>query len=303
MYRDFIGVCVFIGFFMGCGVPQPMKTEPKESPEASSDETVLTDVGDKEIPSEVQEPSGISSEKPFSLSQKPLIISGESSFPFAIGEQLEYEVTWFGIQAGTILMEVIQPEDDSLYLFRVYIQSSPGFSVFYRINDLMEIFVDKKTLLPSRIVLHRDEGRRRGIEETFFYRDRGEVEVLKEGERKGYAIPPEARDGISAIYLSRMASWGSGGSIRIPVFSNKKTYEIEVKALRKERIKTLWGETETLVVLPEVWDHGKKQEKGEVYFWLTEDSHQVPVQIRGKVKIGSLFLRLKNYRVSEEDAS
>jgi hypothetical protein len=303
MYRGFVGICVFVGFLIGCSVPQPVKIEPKESPEASSDEAISTDVGDKEIPSDVQEPVGILSGEPFTLSQEPSMIREESSLPFAVGEQLEYEVTWFGVQAGTILMEVTQSEEDSLYLLRVYIQSSPGFSVFYRINDLMEIFVDKKTLLPSRVVLHRDEGRKRGIEETFFHRDQGEVEILKEGERKGYPLPPEARDGISAIYLSRMASLGSKGSIRIPVFSNKKTYEIEVKALRRERIKTLWGEVETLVVLPEVWYKGKRQEKGDVYFWFTEDARQIPVQIRGKVKIGSLFLRLKNYRMSKEDAS
>ncbi len=293
-----MGIGLFLLVVAGCGVPRSIKTEPSVSPETPP-ELSRIDPEDQRVPFEADKLLENSSQK--ILVPPPEFPRGSqaSSFPFSVGEQLEYDVTWFGISAGTILMEVTEPKGAPYFLLRVLIQTSSGFSVFYRIHDLMEIFVDKKTLLPLRVVLHRDEGKKQEVEETVFYRDRGEVETLKGGERKKYSIPLEARDEISAIYWVRGASLASIGSMRIPVFSSKRTYDVKIQAVRKERIKTVGGEIEALVVRPEAWYDVEKKEKGEVDFWLTEDARHVPVQIRAKVKIGSLFLRLKNYRWGE----
>lgn len=218
-------------------------------------------------------------------------------WPFGVGEQLEYTVTWFGIEAGRIAMEVAQEtvEGERKHLLKVTLRTSKAFSIFYKIDDRIEITLDWVRLLPQTVIFDRHEGRKEVRQITRFKRDEGVAEVQKNGGGGEYPVPREVREAISAIYYARTLPLERGGGFWFSVFSNKKVYDVELQVLGRESVQTEAGEFKTVVVQPRAWQEGEYRDKGEVYFWLTDDPLHIPVQVKGKVKIGSLLLRLTRF--------
>ena len=70
--------------------------------------------------------------------------------------------------------------------------------------------------------------------------------------------------------------------------------------IRKERIVTAAGEFDTVVVNPLLKFEGIFQRKGEVYLWLTDDSRKMPVRMKSKIAIGSIFAELVEYTYKGE---
>jgi hypothetical protein len=68
-----------------------------------------------------------------------------------------------------------------------------------------------------------------------------------------------------------------------------------VKVHGRERVKTEAGEFDCLVVEPILRGPGIFTQKGRITVWLTDDARRMPVQIRSKLKTGTLVGRLEAF--------
>jgi hypothetical protein len=83
-----------------------------------------------------------------------------------------------------------------------------------------------------------------------------------------------------------------GKSVFVDVFDSKKLWNVEVQVLRKEKISTILGEVETIVIKPLMKSEGIFNRKGEILIWLTDDQKRIPVKMNTKVVVGAITATL-----------
>ncbi len=235
--------------------------------------------------------------------------------PFPVGERLTYSITWFGIAAGTATLEVrdlASVNGRPAYRIMTRARSTPFISTFYKVDDWTESLWDAQSFSSIRFTKHLREGRYRhdseisfdleAAEAVFRYIDHkavsSEADGLEDGARKGglrtekYPAPPGVQDELSQLYLFRTRPLQLGRSETVQTFASKKTWEVEVQVLKKERVKTPAGKFDTILVKPLLKFEGIFQRKGEMLIWLTDDAARIPVKMTSKVVIGSFVTTL-----------
>lgn len=235
----------------------------------------------------------------FGLSLLIFFSLAESTIPASpslwIGERLVFELTWFGINAGWATLEVKEKIDyNGKEVIRVVstAQSNKFISVFYKVDDRTETFIDPLEKYPYRFILRQREGRHKTDKEIIFNQEMSKAVYIKDGKEKTFDISPKAQDALSAFYYLRTLDLKVGDTVYINIFDSGKNYVAEVKVLKKERIDTPLGSFNTICVKPMLQTEGIFQRKGDVYIWLTDDDRKIPVMMKSSVKIGPVTAKL-----------
>ena len=226
----------------------------------------------------------------------------EGFVPFDVGERFKYGVGWGKVlRAGTVTMEVkdiIDYQDHDVYRVLVKAKSSTGFSIFYRVRDELESLIDVEGLFSRRYWTKQEEGRlkfERKYEadqenNTLYYND------------KEYYIEYGIQDEISAVFYVRTLDLEVGTPVYVDMFAKGKSWRVKCDVVKIETIKVPAGEFETILVEPELHFDGVMK-KGKVKVWFSNDKYRIPVQVRSKIAIGSIWVRLEKYQISEKIAS
>jgi len=223
-----------------------------------------------------------------------------SSPPFPVGEELTFDLTWMGIKGGTARMAVSEKTTWAgipVYHLVTTAESAPAVSVFYRVEDRIESFVDVQSLSSLYFKSRQQEGKYRGIKDIFFDPQAGKATYRKNKEpTEVFPIPAGVQDSLSAFYYLRTLPLRPDAPVVIPTFDSKKTWQVEVQILGREKLKTLWGPVQALKIKPLLKSEGIFKRKGDILIWLTEDAQKLPVKMETKIPIGSIVATLVNIR-------
>jgi hypothetical protein len=110
----------------------------------------------------------------------------------------------------------------------------------------------------------------------------------KNGEHLDIQLQPDTYDIYSSFYYVRHQALEPGKSLFINILDSKELHRIEIRVLRKERIKVPAGEFDTVVIEPMVRPEGVFEGKRGAYIWLTDDERRIPVKAQTKVIVGSV---------------
>ncbi len=255
----------------------------KGTPEAEALEAAVSDSGELKYPN-----------------RRPLVD------PIYQGEELTYDITYFGVSAGEVVLKQQPPKvinNRRVYHFKADIQSSKVFALFYKLNDTVESYWDYEGLFSHRYHLVLDEkAQTRDALELYdsvkgqtFYWNRWNHET------KGYIETKEFKpmtrfpqDAMSLLYYVRTLPLEEGKVFSIPTVAEGKVWEVRTTVLRKERKSMPLGKRDCFVLKPEIFMEGKPQNKGEVYLWVTDDENRYPVQLEAKVRIGTIHMSLSH---------
>jgi len=219
---------------------------------------------------------------------------------FGKGERLEFSVGYGMIKAGTALMEI--PEIVKFNGRRCYhivstAKSNKFFSVFFKVDDKVESFMDVHELYSHRFDKHLREGKFRADVSVLF--DQENHLAIYDNGQDTFSVAEYVQDVLSAFYFVRTQDLKVGRSIFVDNHTDKKNYPLEVKVLRKERRKVSAGTFDCVVVEPILKASGIFKQKGRLTVWLTDDETKMPVLMKSKVIIGSISTELTNYRLGE----
>lgn len=209
-----------------------------------------------------------------------------------IPEKLVYDLTWTGIKAGTATQEIID-ENDSIRVVSTA-RSADWISVFFPVEDRVESILTKVAPpflgLPKTYRMKTREGKRRKDKELIFdHAKRRAVYIDHQGDRKvEVAINGNTYDPYSSFYYVRTLNLEVGKSVYVSVLDNNELWNVEVQVLKKEKMKTILGEVNTILIKPLIKSEGIFERKGEIFIWLTDDARRIPVKMKTKVAIGSI---------------
>lgn len=210
------------------------------------------------------------------------------SLPFQPGERLVYRIVYMGIPAGTATLEVRKDKENSLYHLAATARSSKLFSVFYRVRDELNSFINPRTMAPVRFESHQVEGPSYRADKFITFDREKSLAIM--GEER-IPITETTQDMLSAIYCLRAQTFKVGSSIFIDVNTGRKNHRIEVKVLEETELKRK-GKRRPAFLLQPVLEHvslgGVLEEKREILVWLSKDEKRVPLMIKGRVVFGTV---------------
>ena len=222
---------------------------------------------------------------------------GPADVPFAGGERLVYDISWYGVSGGSAVME-LKPgtyRDRPVFQLTSTAKSNSVISLLYPVSDQVESLMDAENLTPLRMRSRLQEGGYRADREIFFDRERNVATFVnhrENGDPKANDVPPMAQDPLSVLYYFRTLPAVVGKTVEIDVHDGHKNWKLLIHVLGKERIWTPAGAFETLKTRASIKYQGLFVNKGDVTIWFTDDGRRIPVLMESKIKIGHITATL-----------
>jgi hypothetical protein len=216
---------------------------------------------------------------------------------FSVGERLVFDVGYAFVTAGEAVMSI--PSMDTIggrpaYHIMFTVNSTPTFSMFYKVEDRYETFLDKDGLFPWKFIQHIREG---GYKRDFSAEFDQAANIARAGDKQ-YPIPPYVHDVVSAFYFARTVNYvgmRAGQKTYLQNFYKDSTYQLAIKFIGYQRISVDAGKFDCVVVEPLIKEGGLFKSEGRVIIWLTNDERKVPVKVSTEVIIGSIEAELREY--------
>ncbi|HXC92736.1 MAG TPA: DUF3108 domain-containing protein, partial [Geobacteraceae bacterium] len=206
-----------------------------------------------------------------------------------IPERLEYSLSWGIVPVGSAIQEIVEVGEVRKLLSLA--KSNDWLSGFYPVEDRTESLIEKNGDFPGRVRSFRmifKEGARLRDREILFDRASGKAlfhdRVSK--EQLDIQVEPGTFDIYSSFYYARHQRLEPGKSLFMHVLDCKTLYRLEVRVLKKERIKVPAGEFDTIKIEPVVKPEGIFEGKRGTIIWLSDDSRRIPVKVQTLVRVG-----------------
>lgn len=228
----------------------------------------------------------------------PAAACGDSP-ALAVGERLEFGLSWLGIPAGRASLAVeSRAEAGGREALRLVARarSNKVLDVFYKVRVYAESVFDCAGRFSHRFVHQAEEGRRRRYRVYTFDLASHEVRREQLGEEAlAFPLPRPVQDPFTTLYEIRARSLEIGRSVFMETFEGKRLWDLEVQVLRRERVRVPAGTFDTIVVKPLLRFEGVFVQKGDVLVWLTDDERRMPVRMESEVRIGSVAADLRSF--------
>ncbi len=211
-------------------------------------------------------------------------------------EKLVYNLSWLGIPVGTATQEIT--EEGGIRRITSTARSNDWLSAFFPVEDVIDSTLATNGApfpgLTRHYRMQIREGSHRRDREIVFEQEKGTAHYhdRRSGERLDIPIGPITYDIYGSFYYVRYLPLEVGRPVSVNVLDGKELRAIEVRVLRRERLKTVLGELDTIVIRPMVRSEGVFEGKGVVTIWLTDDARRIPVRAQTKVKVGSVVATL-----------
>ena len=225
--------------------------------------------------------------------------------PYKVGERILMDVSCFGLPSGEFVMEIrplVEVRGHKSYQFHYTIKTNTVFSLFYRVDDKIDTFVDYETLLPYNYDMYVNESKQNHQINTYFFHKK-KIGVMWEQKRKRngsierkktqWDIREHSQNVFSVAYHLRTMDLQVGKELRARVAHEGKNIVMRAQVLRREKIKTEAGVFDTFVIQPEFDVDGKFKPTGKNLLWLTADEKRFIVRIQSKIRIASIFAEAK----------
>ena len=230
----------------------------------------------------------------------PQTVAAQSDTPthsksLVVGERLEYDVKFGPIKVGRASMEVVDVEEvRGRPAWHTRFQVTGG-TLFFRVNDVLESWIDVETFSSLRFVQQLSEGSRDRLYEYEIYPDRA-IYVRKEkgGEQPSVSHPLD--DG-SFLYFIRTVPIELGATYEFQRYFMPDRNPVRLEVLGRDTVEVPAGRFDALVIRPVIKAKGIFSEDGRAQIWISNDSDHLLLQMTSHLKFGSLSLHLKSRRL------
>jgi hypothetical protein len=216
-----------------------------------------------------------------------------ATVPFSSGEHLDYDVKFGFLHVGSGSMEVagidtVRGHATWHTVFQVH-----GGTLFYKVNDRLESWIDINNLVSLRHWQELSEGRRERERRFEIMPERGVV--VEEGKPDAPTVPEPLDDG-AFLYFVRTIPLEVGKTYEFDRYFRPDRNPVTIRVLRREHITVPAGEFDAIVLQPIIKTKGIFSEGGHAEVWLSDDSNRIMLQMKSKLSFGSLNLYLTSYR-------
>jgi len=216
-------------------------------------------------------------------------------FAFRDGEKLTFDIKYGVVTAGQAVLQAKTITYNNTPVWRITSDASTNsfFDKMFKVRDHIESIWQKDKLISLRFTKQMNEGNYHQHRIHRYFPDQkistySRYNFKKQTWReKTIAIPENTQDIFSAFYLSRLQKLEVNKTFLVNVTADGKSHVAKVLILRKERIDTIFGNVECLVIKPDLLGEAIFKQSGEILIWITNDEYKIPVKMESKVIFGS----------------
>ncbi|MCW3124308.1 MAG: hypothetical protein JWQ38_3800 [Flavipsychrobacter sp.] len=206
-----------------------------------------------------------------------------------------YNVGFVWINAGNVLFTTKPEEVGGRKVYHITGDGRTAKSyVFFKVNDKYETYIDKETLLPVRFVRNVSEGGFKFKQDVAFNHKKGQAV----SDKKTYAIPKCTQDVLSAIYFARNINYNNykpGDKIPFNLFLDDKVYNLYIKYIGKEKIKTRMGTYNSIKIAPLLIEGTIFKGGDKMTVWVSDDENHLPLRVESPILVGSIKVDLMGF--------
>lgn len=217
---------------------------------------------------------------------------------YGFGEKLVFDVGYKFITAGQATMQIAEKaatvNGRPCYNVNFDVRTTSAFDKVFKVRDHYESYIDVDGIFPWRFEQQVREGK---YSRDFAANIDQKANVAKTTEGS-FKVPQFVHDILSAFYYVRaldLRSMKKGQSFTMKNFYGKKTHDLRVKVLGRERVEVPAGTFDCIVVEPMVTEGGLFKSEGRIVVYMTDDDRKIPVKVSTKVAIGSIDGKLTSY--------
>ena len=228
------------------------------------------------------------------LTRSAPVASAPPARPFAPGERLTYDVRFGPIKAGTGSMEVRGVEAVRGRAAYHTVFSVKGGVPGFRVDDVFESWFARDDLASLRFHKDQDEGPNERTSRYEIFPERRTYDDLRDdkGELPSTGAPLD--DG-SFLYYIRTVPLTVGQTYRFEQYFKPDRNPVTLRVLRRERVTVPAGTFDAVVVQPSIKTNGIFSEGGRAEVWISDDDRRIIVQLKSRLKFGSLNLYLTSH--------
>lgn len=226
---------------------------------------------------------------------------------FSVGEKLTFKVRYGFVRAGTATMEVMPDKEirgHKVYHIQTKAESASGFSWIYKVEDVVDSYIDKTGMFSWKFDKRLREGSYKAdllvdyfpedsLADIHFTRYERRMQV-RDKENYKVKTPPFSRDVLAAFYYLRTQELEVGRVFQLVNHDNKKVYDLEIHIHKREVVETEAGNFACFLVEPLLKGEGIFQQKGRLLVWMTDDKYKIPVQMTSEVVVGHITTELES---------
>lgn len=209
-----------------------------------------------------------------------------------LGENLKYRVHYGVVNAGEIDMKIesslVPIGNRQAYHVQAYGRSYSGFDWFFRVRDHYQTYIDLKAVQPLQFVKAMEEGTYRDTDFALFNYKSKKVSSARKGV---VSFTGDIQDVISAIYYARtldVKNAKPGDVFPLQVYLDGEVYDLQIRYVGKEVIKTDVGKVNAIKVVPMVIADRVFKEKEGLVLWVSDDENKVPLRVKAELMVGSV---------------
>ncbi|MEO8347711.1 MAG: DUF3108 domain-containing protein [Acidobacteriota bacterium] len=209
--------------------------------------------------------------------------------PF-LGEKLTFAMSILGTPGGDLTLTATETElaGKPAYKFELSAVSGEFLSRFFLVRDYLASWVDPRTFQTLRFEKHTVEGKR--VRDELIEFDYPRKLAIRDG--KPTPITEDTLDSLSSVYYIRLLNLAPGQPVQLTVVS-KRIFPLSVVVLGRETVTVPAGTFRTIRVEPRSSSEGLIGKGKNLILWLTDDERKMPVQLKSKLKVGTLIGKLR----------
>ncbi len=227
----------------------------------------------------------------FFFASSPIPAQEKSDPPPFIGETLHFAMTILGVAGGelTLSAEPAELHGRATYKFELSAVSNDFLSKFFLVRDYMVSWIDPRSFHSLRFEKHTVEGKRARDQLTEFDYEHGVA------RNDGMELPlgDATLDTLSSVFYLRTLPL-EAKPVQLGVFSGEAAHTLRDEVQGRERLTTPAGVFDTLRIEPKSAGQSLIGKGKNLLLWLTDDDRKIPVQLKSKLKVGTLIGRLKS---------
>ena len=228
---------------------------------------------------------------------------------FNVGEKLEYRVHLgflSGAYATIDIGETIYTINERpCFRINIHGRTAGVIDLFYKVRDTWGSYLDTAAIVPQRFYRYIRENKYRKNEIVDFDHFNDSVTVarldkktMKLKEKVNFPISNNAQDLVSGAFYLRTMDLNKkkrGDMIYIKGFFDDESYNIKIKYLGTEKLKTKVGTFETHVMAPMLPENKLFRGKEAIKLWLSKDNNKIPLKIQAEMFVGAVEIDIKSY--------
>ena len=219
--------------------------------------------------------------------------NNSSAYYNILNKKLNYILEFQNISAGNgyIILKEDSLNSQPVIKLKSEIKTNKYVDWLYKIRNKITIYMDNSDLSLIKVINKINEGGYKknhnalvDIKNMKIINDRGTKDI----KQKIYSP-------LSIIFSIREKIISLEKNFQYRTYSNGKEKNINISLIGKEKIKTPFGEFNTIVFNPTSANNKPVlKNSGDMKIWYTDDKKKLPIKIEIKIKYGSIILLLDN---------